>query len=294
MPRVDLHCHSHHSDGKSSVKELLMQAKDRNVQLFAVTDHDTPKGSLEAWHLNKEENLRVPLTTGIEFSVLLPQEAPIERIHMLALGINLESSALEGLTSLLQNSRVKRAREIVNKLRQLGIAMSWEDLPHEEIKGSIGRPHIARALVQLGVVKDVKEAFEKYLKDGAPAYVPKMRVPLEDAMRITKQLEGITVWAHPLLECPDPLSLETTLELLLKHGLDGIEYYYPYEFRAKNELPPPETLAELDAKLREFIHAEQLIQSAGCDYHGDRGVIGCLDVPKEVLKQLLELLPVST
>ncbi len=292
MPRVDLHSHSQHSDGKSSVKDLLKQAKDRKVHLFAVSDHDTPNGSLEAWKLNEEENFSVPLISGMEFSVLLPTGAPIERIHMLALGIDLQSSALEDLSRLLQDSRVKRAKKIVEKLNQLGIDISWDDLPHGEIKGSIGRPHIARALVQLGVVKDVKDAFERYLKAGAPAYVAKMRVPLKDAMKITKQLGGIAVWAHPLLECPTTSSLEPTLELLLKHSLDGIEYFYPYEFRAKNELPPQEVFDGLNDKLDEFIEAHQLIRTAGCDYHGDRGMIGCLEVPEKILRDLLDVLTV--
>ncbi len=292
MVRIDLHSHSQHSDGKSSVRELLRDAKKRNVQLFAVTDHDTPNGSLEAWKLNQEENFSVPLVTGIEFSVLLPPGVPVERIHMLALGIDLQSSALGNLSKLLQDSRVKRAKQIVTKLQDLGINIAWDDLPHDEIKGSIGRPHIARTLVQLGVVSDVKEAFEKYLKDGAPAYVPKMRVPLEDAMKITKQLDGLAVWAHPLLECHDIPTLETILELLINHGLGGIEYYYPYEFRAKNELPPKKTLDELNAKLDEFIKARDLIRTAGCDYHGDRGEVGCLEVPEKILNELLAVLTV--
>ncbi len=290
--KVDLHTHSSFSDGTYNVEKLLEEARQKKVDLFGISDHDIVKGVIYALEYLKQhnENFSFQFVPSIEWSVNTPWN---KRIHMLGINIDPFNQTLQNRLTSLQKSREERIPKIIKKLNELGIDISIDDLDRSQIKGVYGRPHVARALIKKGYAKSLNEVFDKYLGQGKPAYVPKERLTLREAVSITHEAGGILVFAHPLLEFPPSTPLnefQEFVENLVSYGLDGIEIYYNYQHI--NYTEPLAHYHERNQWLSEFCNKNDLIKTAGSDFHGDRGELGSLTMPLDdynKLKQKLHL-----
>lgn len=276
---IDLHMHSTFSDGSCTPTELVKEAKQLNLTAIALTDHDTIEGVPEFLKAGQEMNvITVP---GVEISVdtKLPNNG---HMHILGLFIDPFSRKLKGTLDFLRTQRNLRAGKIINQLNKLQIPITLEELQDEAGEGSIGRPHVAKILVRKGVVASLQEAFDRYLKKGAPAYVDKVKLGEVDAIRMIKDAGGLAILAHPHLMNYDSF-VETRQKILaLKElGLDGFEVYY-------SGMP-----GEFSQALLELAEEYGFAISGGSDYHGTNkeGIAmgsgkSDLNIPDEIYYQL--------
>lgn len=231
MNRPDLHLHSTASDGIYAPKDLICLLQKADITCFSITDHDTIAGIPEARQYATERGLA--FLPGVEISA----EGEME-VHILGYGIREESAALLSFFHRMEEYRQGRMLAMGEKLKKLGVF-----LPLDEITASagtsIGRPHLARAMVARGYVSSVQEAFEKYLGRGCPAFVPREKVSATQAISMLRQEGAVPVLAHPALM---RLPMEHMLPLLnawQDAGLMGMEVYHPanrWEFTAFDRL----------------------------------------------------------
>lgn len=223
---VDLHIHTHYSDGVCSPAEVVAMARESDLQTIAITDHDTIDALDEAMLAGKQTGINV--IPGIELSIdaEMPEDG---HMHILGYFIDPGNSRLNESLHFLREARKTRVLQIIEKLRGLGIELSYEAV--EQIAGeseSPGRPHIASALIENGAISSRREAFEKYLAKGAPAYVEKKKLNPQEAIGLIREAGGIAVLAHPVLCGFKKESEIYSLIIKLKEiGLQGIEAYYP-------------------------------------------------------------------
>ncbi|MBW4437475.1 MAG: PHP domain-containing protein [Pleurocapsa minor GSE-CHR-MK-17-07R] len=260
--RIDLHVHTHASDGQHAPSEVVRMARARDIRVLAITDHDTTDGIAEAI---AAAAVTAPLTKplriipGIEISAAettFDAEKGRERtldVHMLGYFIDRDSAALQEKLAAMREARVSRGRRIVEKLAALGVTISWERVAQFAEGASVGRPHIARAMVEAGHVETVREAFDRFLHNGAPAYVPRLRVTPEDAIALIHEAGGVAVMAHPAL-VEGYLAL---LERLAGAGLDGVEVFHPSN----------DENARLNLKAAAARY--HLLMTGGSDFHGE-------------------------
>jgi predicted metal-dependent phosphoesterase TrpH len=266
---IDLHTHSTASDGLLSPVELVKQAREANLGLIALTDHDTTNG-LEA-ALGAGQANQIEVIPGIELNT----EIPGAEVHVLGYFLDYQQPAFQHTLQTLRDMRITRAQRMVEKLQALGINITWERV-RELAAGTVGRPHVAAALVEKGYASSVADAFNRYLYYGGPGYVPRYKLSLLDACRLIQSVHGLPVLAHPA-ELPD---LDTMLASLTQAGLAGMEVYYGNY--------SPETVDRL------YGLAEQhgLIPTGGSDYHGP-GIhptpLGARQVPSESVERLRAL-----
>jgi hypothetical protein len=259
---VDLHAHSTASDGTQAPATLVARARQAGLAAVAITDHDTVAGAREA--VAEGERLGVDVVCGTELSAV---EGDRE-LHLLALHVH-DVAHLEQELEGFRRMRVARAGEMVSRLGALGVAVTMDDVLAESAGGAVGRPHVARALVARGAVKDMRDAFDRYLAAGRPAYVPKAQLSIADAIRIAHEAGAIAVAAH--------LGGEGTreyVERLQRLGLDGLEVKHPSHS------------ADDTARLGALADHYRLVKSGGSDWHGaDAGprALGGMQVPREWL-----------
>lgn len=265
---VDLHTHSIFSDGVHSPTELIAEAVRRGVRTLALTDHDTLAGLPEA--------AAASAASGIEFipGVELSTEVGPYEIHILGYFVDPDDSLLAGALSELAAKREARAERIVERLESLGLPISYARVREIAEPGTLGRPHIARAMIELGYVNSVSEAFERFLGIGRPGFVPKERVLPEEAVRLLRDAGAIPVLAHPR----STGDIEGTLRRLVPEGLLGIEVFYgEYSVDVHRQL---EAIADL----------WNLIPTGGSDYHGpafkEGRDLGSVPVPRRSVDQL--------
>jgi predicted metal-dependent phosphoesterase TrpH len=221
MNRIDLHTHSSYSDGSLSPRQLVQLAKKRGLRAIALTDHDTVAGVEEALEAGKE--LGVEVVPGVEISAQYPPGT----MHILGYYIRASHRELQGALKKLQQARAARNPKIIERLQGLGLKITTTEVL-DLSGGQVGRPHIARALVNRGYVSSIDEAFSRYLKKGAIAYVEKFRFPPEEAIAIIRRAGGIAVLAHPFtLGMAQPDELSQLVHGLAEKGLEGIEVFYP-------------------------------------------------------------------
>ena len=265
--RADLHTHSTASDGLLSPDELVGLASQRGLSAIAITDHDTVEGVEEALTIPPSGLLVVP---GVELSCSLDDVD----VHLLGYGFDIAASGLRALLTERGAERRSRAVAIVERLAGLGAAVTMDRVATFAGSGPIGRPHIARALVEAGHATGVGDAFERYLGTGRPAYVERSVLLLERAIRQIHAAGGSAVLAHPLYSD----GYGDFLPGLVESGLDGLEVVYP------------DHSAETRRSLSSLASRYNLIETGGTDFHGDFGRagkgLGETTVPLAVIEQL--------
>ncbi|MFC8951994.1 PHP domain-containing protein [Streptomyces sp. NPDC057101] len=250
--RIDLHTHSTASDGTDSPADLVRKAAAAGLDVVALTDHDTTRGHAEAIEALPEG---LTLVTGAELSCRVDGVG----LHMLAYLFDPEEPELLAERELVRDDRVPRARAMVGKLRELGVPVTWEQVARIAGDGSVGRPHVAEALVELGVVPDVSGAFTpEWLADGGRAYVGKHELDPVEAIRLVKAAGGVTVFAHPLAVKRGQVLPEASIARLAEAGLDGIEVDHMDHDEATR------------ARLRGLAKELGLLATGSSDYHGSR------------------------
>ncbi len=250
--RIDLHTHSTASDGTDTPAELVRKAAAAGLDVVALTDHDTTRGHAEAIAAAPEGLTVVP---GAELSCRLDGIG----LHMLAYLFDPEEPALLAERELVRDDRVPRARAMVAKLQLLGVPVTWEQVARIAGDGSVGRPHIAEALVELGVVPDVSGAFTaEWIADGGRAHVDKHELDPADAIRLVKAAGGVTVFAHPAAVKRGQVVPESAIAALAEAGLDGIEVDH-----MDHDEPTR-------ARLRGLAKELGLLVTGSSDYHGSR------------------------
>ena len=253
---IDLHIHTTASDGTYEPHEILQMASRLGLQAIAITDHDTLEGSRRA--LAGEIPAGLDFLSGVEISAHPPDRCKINgSLHILAYDFDVDSRPLQKALGDLQQARGLRTRQIVERLHELGIPLSLEQVLKEAGPGNSGRPHVASAMVKAGVVQDIDEAFGRYLGKGCPAYVDKYRLNCRQAFELIRNAGGIPVLAHPyLIRCGHGANLTDLVRQLCAWGLMGLEAYYP-------EHTPKAT--------DEYLHLAQtynLLVTGGTDFHG--------------------------
>ncbi|MER7817891.1 PHP domain-containing protein [Streptomyces sp. NPDC096153] len=250
--RIDLHTHSTASDGTDTPAELVRSAAAAGLDVVALTDHDTVGGHAEAIAALPEG---LTLVTGAELSCRTDGVG----LHMLAYLFDPREPELARERELVRDDRVPRARAMVGKLRELGVPVTWEQVSRIAGDGSVGRPHVATALVELGVVPDVSAAFTPdWLANGGRAYVEKHELDPFEAVRLVKAAGGVTVFAHPLAVKRGDVVSEDVIARLAEAGLDGIEVDH-----MDHDEPTRARLRGLAAELG-------LLPTGSSDYHGSR------------------------
>ena len=251
--RADLHTHSNLSDGIHSPSELLSIASDLNLGALALTDHDTIDGLVE--FMNAEVRgcpIRIP---GVEIST----EYQGVEAHLLGYFVPARAPKLVKKLKALEEFRRKRFPKMRNRLESEGIQLSDDDID-QILRGvkAPGRPHMARLLIQRGYVKDIEEAFHKYLGKGKPGYVRKERADIGEAIRLLRAEGAVPVLAHPLtMRCPN---LRSTLIELRELGLLGVEIEYDYQHLRLNVK---------SGEVQAMAEGLGLIETGGSDHHGD-------------------------
>lgn len=250
--RIDLHCHSTASDGTDTPAELVRKAGAAGLDVVALTDHDTTRGHAEAIAALPEG---LTLVTGAELSCRLDGVS----LHMLAYLFDPEEPQLLAERELVRDDRVPRARGMIAKLNELGVPVTWEQVARIAGGGSVGRPHVATALVELGVVPTVSDAFtEQWLADGGRAYVEKHETDPFEAIRLIKGAGGVAVFAHPAAVKRGRTVPESAIAELAAAGLAGIEVDHMEH--------DPATRARLRGLAKEL----GLLTTGSSDYHGSR------------------------
>ncbi|MDO8501037.1 MAG: PHP domain-containing protein [Gemmatimonadaceae bacterium] len=261
---VDLHMHSTASDGALAPAKVVDAARAVGLSAIALTDHDTLAGVAEAETAAAPFGIRV--VTGVELSA----HDGAKEIHLLALHVS-RPSVIESRLSGFRDARETRARDIVDKLRRLGVNVDLQAVMEEAAGGAVGRPHVARALIRGGHVRDTREAFDRFLGAGRPGFMPKARLDVSEAITLAHSAGAIAIWAHPGQE-----GRRERLEPLVSHGLDGVEVRHPSH--------NAEDIKRLGA-LCDFFG---LVPSGGSDWHGSgegQRTIGCMHIPPAWLYQ---------
>ncbi|MFF3018133.1 PHP domain-containing protein [Streptomyces sp. NPDC057939] len=250
--RIDLHAHSTASDGTDTPAELVRNAAAAGLDVVALTDHDTVGGYAEATAALPDG---LTLVTGAELSCRIDGVG----LHMLAYLFDPLEPELFRERELVRDDRTPRAQAMIGKLRDLGVDITWEQVARIAGDGSVGRPHIATALVELGVVPTVSDAFtEQWLANGGRAYAEKHEFDPFDAIRLVKAAGGVTVLAHPAAVKRGHCVSEEQMAAMAAAGLDGIEVDHM------------DHDADTRARLRALAADLGLLTTGSSDYHGSR------------------------
>lgn len=262
MDWIDLHVHSTASDGTRNPEQLpeevLKAVKQQGEEgrftqfILALTDHDTTAG-IQRLKAAAEKLDYFRIVSGVEISC----DYQGKTIHMLGLGIDEMNYELNERLAYYRDFRDHRNEKIVERFKQMGISLSLESIPIKEGE-ALGRPHIARELMKLGLVSSIQEAFDQYLGEGKPCFVERERASLQEAIRLIKGAGGSPVLAHPMqYRGFKREELELMISELTAMGLEGIETYYS-EY-SEEETVYVESLSEKFG----------LVKTGGSDYHGE-------------------------
>ena len=266
---IDLHLHTLASDGRLTPTELIRLAAKLGLKTIAVTDHDSTEGLAEAYEAAKEfPELRI--IPGIEMSA----DIPGDEVHVLGYFLDYQDEQFQATLSEFRTGRVGRAQIMVEKLKDLGKPVDWERVLHFAGDGSVGRPHIALAMVEAGYFKEPKEAFDEYLGNGGLAYYDRPKLNPIESVEMIQRVGGVPVLAHPTFMN----DMEAGIANLKKVGLKGMEVYYAqYD---------DDTVRHLARLAKEY----DLIPCGGSDYHGlgntGEPLPGTLGPPQDTIRLL--------
>jgi hypothetical protein len=271
MNQADLHIHSTASDGKLTPADIVQEAGRRGLSFIALADHDSIDGIAPAQSAARAfPGLKV--IPGVEIST----DTPKDEVHILGYFIDYNDPDFGATLDRFKNSRLKRGQKMVAKLKKLGIDIDWQRVTEIASGNSIGRPHIAQAMLEKGYITSFKQAFTEYLGHGRPAYVEREKMTPKEAVALIIKAKGLPVLAHPLtLTEPEAMTRE-----LKEGGLVGIEAYY-------NNYTGEE-IRRLVALAEKY----ELIVTGGSDYHGlepTETAIGGVNLPLEAVEKLIAL-----
>jgi predicted metal-dependent phosphoesterase TrpH len=253
---LDLHLHSTVSDGRLSPSDLVRLAHSNGVTAMALSDHDSTDGLDEAQRVG--EALGVRVIPAIELSTDLPGAS----IHILGLFLKYDDAQFQAAVRSFRDARLTRAEQMVDALVRIGAPIQLERVFEIAGEGSVGRPHVAQALLEAGHVQTIDEAFERFIGRGGPAYFEGFRLEPDEAIRMIHAVGGFASWAHP--NELDGRDWRDFLASVLAAGVDGLEAYYSKEY-------PP----DVQQALLEACAEHDLVPTVGSDYHG----FGTLCVP---------------
>ncbi|HXX59108.1 MAG TPA: PHP domain-containing protein [Dehalococcoidales bacterium] len=269
MSKVDLHLHTTASDGKHTPAELVRLAASRGLEFIAITDHDTIDGVAPALsEARKFPGLHV--VPGVELST----DVPKGEVHLLGYFIDFEDEQFRAKLAEMRNSRVNRARKMVEKLGTMGMHVDWKRVQEIAGAGAMGRPHIAQAMLEKGYIRTTQDAFRNYIGHGGPAYVERDKLTPVEAVGLVLAAGGLPVLAHPFTSG----DAEETIKELKTAGLVGVEAHY-----ASYSIEQVNMLVGMAAKY-------SLIATGGTDYHGidltTETMVGGVDVPVQAVEEL--------
>ncbi|MCE5317233.1 MAG: PHP domain-containing protein [Parachlamydia sp.] len=242
--RADLHCHSTCSDGSLTPQDLIQEAIAAGLQGLSITDHDTIAAFALATSSAQQNHLA--LIPGVEFSAMLDGTS----VHLLGYAFSLSSPAILELCKRHEIRREERNNEILEKLSRLGLPLTMEEV-RSAVPATVGRPHIALAMVQKGYVPNIQDAFKRFIGDGRPAFARGRPISVEETIAVIHEAKGMAIIAHPHL-IQDPAILKKILEM----PFDGIECYY-----ARFSL-------ESNAPWIELASKRGWLMTGGSDFHG--------------------------
>lgn len=272
MSKVDLHIHTTASDGKYTPEEIVRKAREAGLEYIAICDHDSMEGIPAA-----EEAARdypdLTVIGGVEINTYIPSD----ELHILGYFCDHNDIELKSTLERLRNSRVERAKKMIGKLRGMGIKIDFERVQELAGQGAIGRPHVAQALLERDYVNNFREAFNKYIGRGCPAYVEREKITPVEAIQLVIRAKGVPVLAHPYSDG----GCENIVSELKLAGLMGLEVYY-------NNYS--------GEQIQELLHLAErydLLTTGGSDYHGidssNEIPLGSVEVPLESAWSLIAL-----
>ena len=275
MKTIDLHVHTTASDGTASPAEAVELAKAAGLSAIAITDHDTVSGYAEAAEAGKA--LGVEVIPGIEISTKYGRA-----VHILGYYIDPDSDKLAPVLEWVVRDRDERNRKMAGLMAADGLPVSYEEM-HRRFGAVIGRPHFAEVLVELGLAKDVRDAFDRYVEKGQKYYLPRNFLSIERSVEIIREAGGIPVLAHPFQYKLEEAGLRELIEHCMESGLKGIECRYSgYS-------------TEQSKYLSRLAEEYGLIKTGGSDFHGENKKhisigtgTGALEVPYQYLEKLRE------
>lgn len=267
---ADLHTHTTCSDGALSPEELVQKASERGIRVLAVTDHDTVAGVQAAGEAADEWGLT--FVPGVELSVTIADA----EVHLLAYNLDPSHEELRDHLEFMAGQRKERARRIIELLRKEGVDVYDEELASTvSSNASVGRPHVATALVRGGYVETVREAFDQYLARGRPGFVEKPDVPAAEILSIVHDAGGVGVLAHP-----GHWTSSDHIRQLIEVGLDGIETTHPSHD------------SSLQQYYQRLARGYGVLETGGSDYHGwsddEEEDLGGIGLPREQWERFWE------
>lgn len=266
---VDLHNHTTASDGLLTPSELVYWAKRKGLKAIAITDHDSTDGIDEAIRMGRETGIYI--VPGIELNTQIDEK----EIHILGYFIDKELPWFQQLLTKIRNARIGRAKKMVENLQKIyGFDINYEEIQEgTKGNGSIGRPHIARLLVEKGIANSIGEAFEKYIGADSPAYVERFKITPLEGIKMIKKAGGVPILAHPGLLYNNSIVAE-----IISQGVLGIEAYH---------INHTEHESEYFVKLAK---KRNLIITAGSDCHGElvsgEPTVGSVAIDAQVINEL--------
>ena len=263
---IDLHLHTNCSDGVLTPEQLLEKVRTIGLEAFAITDHDTLEGYRRVVAVIRSDDPE--LIPGVELSVATDNGD----MRLLAYLVDPDHDELTSALDRFCEERNSRGRRMVEKLNELGVTLSFDAVESRSAGTAIGRPHIAEAMVESGLVKTFEEAFRKYIGNNCPAYIPKSKLGPKEAIDLIHRAHGVAVLAHPFIN-----DMHRHVESLAQMQLDGLEVYHYSHGKQKNK------------ELKRLARRYNLLPSGGSDFHGrheHEGEIGADQVPVEYLDNL--------
>jgi predicted metal-dependent phosphoesterase TrpH len=244
---VDLHIHSNYSDGVLSPSEIVGKARRVGLKAISIADHDCVDGVELGVKAGRENGIEV--ISGVEMSVRTGEQD----VHLLGYFVDTENEGFRKYLEFFKETRAKRARKIVDRLNELGVALELSTVMEVGGDGSVGRMHIAKAMVKDKFCRNIDIAFSRYLRDGGPAFVKKYRISAEEAVDIIHKANGLALLAHPGFYASEAL-----ISYLFDVGLDGLEVYNPKhsEFQV--------------SRFQTLVREHKGVESGGSDFHGGK------------------------